>query len=75
MAEVKEDEELARRLQRRYQEGPRSLSINPAQHFKQRAVKEQLEEEELDFIDFDEIGKGFSEKMDSLGEGLQICPL
>jgi hypothetical protein len=70
VTEVKEDEELARRLQKRYQSGQRPMSINPAEHFRQREVKEHLEEEELDFIDFDEIGKGLSEKLDKIGDGI-----
>lgn len=62
------DEEIARRLQRRYMEGSRRR--NPVEHFRQPPeVQKEVESSDFEFIAFDELGKGFSEKLDAIGDG------
>lgn len=68
MADQANDEELARRLQQRYLEGSRR-KLDPTERFRQTEIKEQLDSSEFEFIDFDELGRGFSEKLDAIGDG------
>lgn len=43
---------------------------NPVEHFrKPPEVQKDLESSDFEFIAFDELGKGFSEKLDAIGDG------